>query len=136
MLEAGYFYPFRMKQPLPDATASNRLGAGDPSADRRDHCQRPCAKARELLSASHNEFWEAICREPVKPDKKSDPEVIAPTTVAARQKVAIQKFAEFLNTLELESAAMATVRLRQPNCRPRWRLLTSPSNHLRCSLLR
>ena len=35
--------------------------------------------------------------------------MIAPTTVAARQKVAIQKFAEFLNTLELESAAMATV---------------------------
>ena len=60
-------------------------------------------QARELLGSDNDEFWEAICREPVKPYKKSDPEVIAPTTVASRQKVAIQKFAELLTALSHES---------------------------------
>ena len=109
VLEAGYFYPFRMKQPLPDGLPQIGWVLGTHERMAEIIANGHVAKARELLSASHNEFWQAICREPVKPDKKSDPEVIAPTTVAARQKVAIQKFVEFLNTLELESAAMATV---------------------------
>ena len=105
VLEAGYFYPFRMKQPLPDGLPQIGWVLGTHERMAEIIANGHVAKARELLDARHNEFWEAICREPVKPDKQSDPEVIAPTTVASRQKAAIQKFAEFLNTIQLEDVA-------------------------------
>jgi len=103
VLEAGYFYPFRMKQPLPDAQPQIGWVLGNHQRIAEIIANGHATQARELLGSDNDEFWEVICREPVKPDKKSDPEVIAPTTVASRQKVAIQKFAELLTALSHES---------------------------------
>ncbi len=108
MLEAGYFYPFRMKQPLPDGQPQIGWALGIPERIAEIIANGHATQAHELLDAHYNEFWAAICREPLSAEKQSAAEVIAPTTVASRQKVAIQKFAEFLNTLEAEGAAVQT----------------------------
>ena len=108
VLEAGYFYPFRMKQILPEGQPQIGTVLGSPERIAEIIANGHAAKSPELLDVRHNEFWAAICREPLRPDKQSAAEVIAPTTVASRQKVAIQKFAEFLNGLGDESAAVAT----------------------------
>lgn len=108
VLEAGYFYPFRMKQPLPDGQPQIGWALGIPERIAEIIANGHATKAHELLDDRHNEFWAAICREPLSADKQSAAEVIAPTTVASRQKIAIQKFAEFLNALETVDVAVPT----------------------------
>lgn len=102
VLEAGYFYPFRMKQILPEGQPQIGTVLGSPERIAEIVANGHASRASELLDVRHNEFWAAICREPLSADKQSAAEVIAPTTVASRQKVAIQKFAEFLTTREVE----------------------------------
>lgn len=125
VLEAGYFYPFRMMQPLPDGQPQIGWALGIPERIAEIIANGHATQAHELLEDRHNQFWAAICREPLSVDKQSAAEVIAPTTVASRQKVAIQKFAEFLNALEEEgevsqppSSAPVVIDVELPSMEP------------------